>query len=132
MKKEENIKFHKGILITLIIGLVLVTGFYIIANAITKYTGYSALEIDGEDNEKCLKEQNITLFINTENPAEELRKIDFGDYLKDMKIINCFRNNNDCLERELNFFPTWIINNKIIAGDISLAELLGISGCQEP
>lgn len=120
---------HRRILITLLIGIVLVTGFYLITNAITKYTGFFvASEARDSDFEKCLKEQDITLYVNTENMAESLKKSQLVDYLKDVKIMNCA--SASCSQNGVNSFPSWTINGKVINKDINFDELSEYSGCK--
>jgi len=122
---------HRRILITLLIGLILVVGFYLITNAITKYTGFFvASETKGSDFEECLKEQDITLYVNTEDMAKTLKTIQLLDNLKDVKIMNCLRDNVICSERNVNSFPSWIINGKVISKDINFEELSEYSGCK--
>lgn len=122
---------QKRILITLIIGLVLIIVFYTITNAITQYTGFFIVE-EAEDTDfnLCLKEQDITLYINTENIANALRNIQLIEELKNFKIKNCLGDNEECLGKGLNSFPTWIINNNKIERDISFEELSEYSGCK--
>ena len=130
MEKRKSVKVYKRILITLIIGIVLIICFLFITNAITKYTGFFAGDSIKNDFEECLKEQDINLFINSNIPSESLNKIELKDYLKDVKIMNCLRNNQACSEKGIDSFPSWIINNNIIAGDISILDLSEISGCK--
>lgn len=84
----------------------------------------------------CLQQQNITLYINSENSAEILKKMnlikdfEFSDYLEDIKIRNCFRNKQICLDNLIDKFPTWEINNKRIIRDLQFSELKEIAGCK--
>ncbi len=123
---------HKRILITVILGIILVVAFYIITNTITKYTGFfvSGVEETDDDFNTCLKEQDITLYVNTEDIAKTLKDIQLLDKLENFKIKNCLRDNQGCLEKGVTSFPSWIINNIKIDGDISLGELEGYSGCK--
>ena len=124
-------KPSQKILITLLIGAVLILGFYIVTDLITKITGFSVSEESEEkDFEKCLKEQDIVLYINSENVAQSLKNTQLIDYLEHVDIINCLRNNQVCLEKGVNSFPTWIINENRISRDISLGELSEFSGCR--
>jgi len=117
------------ILITLGIGIVLVLGFFFITEAITKHTGFSISESKEDNFASCLKEQDITLYVNTNEPAKTLKNTMLFDYLQYFKIINCGRNNQECLENNINYFPTWVINNNRYKKDINLQELKEISGC---
>jgi len=128
----ENLS--KGILISVIVLVVLVVGFYFVSNNITKYTGFSVSENNSEFKgefsifESCLKAQDITLYVNTNN-LQSLKDIKLFDYLQDFKMINCFGDNKICLENGVSSFPSWIINKNKFDKDISLNELKEISGC---
>ncbi|MEK6936430.1 MAG: hypothetical protein AABW67_06600 [Nanoarchaeota archaeon] len=129
----ENLS--KGIFISMIVLFVLVIGFYFVSNSITKYTGFSISEKDsaleeGSIFESCLQEQDIILYINTNN-LQSLKEIQLFDYLQYFKMINCFGNNKICLDNGISSFPSWVINKNKIEKDISLDELKEISGCNE-
>lgn len=130
MKKTAN---TKRIVITIVALLILVVLFYIVTSAITKYTGYSVTEkiIDKDEIIKtCLKDKDITLYINTDDASATLKKIIANDYLDSVKIFNCQTNNEACLQKQINGpFPAWIINNNKIDSDISLEQLKTLSRC---
>lgn len=117
---------------TIIVGIVLIIAFYFITDAITKYTGFFVSEAKSmdEDFNVCLKEQDIALYINTENLADTLKDIQVFDKLENFKIKNCLRDNQECLEKGVTSFPSWIINNVKINRDISFEELSDYSGCK--
>jgi len=123
---------QKKILITVIVGIVLIIAFYFITNAITKYTGFFVSEVKSpdEDFNTCLKDQDITLYVNTEDIASTLKDIQLFDKLENFKIKNCLRDNQECSEKGVNSFPSWIINNIQINRDISFDELSEYSGCK--
>ncbi len=121
---------QKRILMTVIVGVVLIIAFYIITNAITRYTGFFIVE-EPKDNDfdLCLEEQDITLYVNTEDLAKTLKDIQLVNELDNIKIKNCLRDNEECLGRGVASFPTWIINSNKIDRDISFGELTKYSGC---
>jgi len=123
-------KKHKRILATIIVGIFLVATFYLITEAISRYTGFFIHEEAENDFEVCLKEQDITLYVNTENLAQTLKNINLVDYLKNFKIKNCLQDNLECIEKNINSFPTWIINDKKIEKNIDINELKEASGCK--
>ena len=122
-------ELRKRIWITLVIGLVLILGFFFITDSITKYTGFSISEHD-DDFTACLKNQDIALYVNTNDVAKTLKSLKLFDYLQDFKITNCLNNNQNCLDNEVDSFPYWIINNNRINRDINLDELSEYSGCK--
>lgn len=123
-------KSKQRLLITIGIGIVLVLGFFFITDSITKHTGFSISESKEDNLASCFKEQEISLYINTDEPAKTLKKIILFDYLQYFQITNCLNNNQECLKNNVNSFPTWIINENKIDRDISFNELSEYSGCK--
>ncbi len=121
--------FQKRILITLVIGVVLISVFFVITNSITKYTGFSVSNAN-EDFKSCLNEQEIILYINTEKVSETLNDIELIQYFEYIKIKNCFRDKDACLQEGVDSFPTWVIKNNKINKDITSEELSSLSGCE--
>jgi len=118
------------ILVSVGIVVVLVLVFFFITDSITKHTGFSVSESEEDSFASCLKEQEINLYINTNEPAKTLKEIILFDYLQYFHIINCLDNNQECLKNNVNSFPTWIINKNKINKDISFDELSEYSGCK--
>jgi len=122
----------KRFIITVLIGMLLLSFFYIVTNAITKFTGYSIsgeLNLE-EDFRSCIEDKDINLYINSRDSKETLKKIYLSDYLNNIKIINCEKNVDNCIINEINNFPTWIINGNKIEKDLSMIELEDYSGCK--
>ncbi len=131
--KKRNLPFKVFLSITILIALLAV--FYLIANAITAYTGFSISEKSvGKEIlfRECLNDKDITLYINSEEPYNTLKtNIQIEEkYLEDIRIFNCLMDNNECITNGIDSFPTWMINNNKISRDISLAELEQFSGCR--
>ena len=126
MEKKKNIT---KVLISVSILVVLLIVFYFTTGFISKVTGLSISQ-DKDTFEECLKQKDITLFINSENSAESLKEIELFSYLKHIEIMNCLRNKDICLSKGVDFFPSWIINGKLIKNDISISELSESSGCE--
>ena len=105
-------------------------GFFYINDSITKHTGFSISNSKEDSLASCLKEQEISLYINTGAPAKTLKKITLFDYLQYFKIRNCLNNNQECLKNNIDSFPTWAINEKKINRDITFKELSEYSGCK--
>lgn len=119
------------ILITIGIVIVLIIAFYIITNAITKYTGYSVSEDEREkDFENCLKQKNIMLYVNTNDVVQSLEDLKISDYLEFISIKNCMIDNSICLNSGITNFPTFVINGNKLVRDISVLELSEYSQCR--
>ena len=127
MEKRKKVFLSIGLIILLVVVL------FVVLNTITKYTGLvigkNNLDVELNSYEICLDEKNIILYINDENPKNVLNELNLIDYLSKFDIINCARDNTICKEYGMQSFPTWIIDDKIIAGDITNPELKEITGC---
>ena len=117
------------ILAVVLILLVLV--FYFTSSFITKMTGFFVSDFldKKSDLKKCLEDKDVRLFINSEEAAESLGNMVVSDYLNNVKIVNCARNNKICLQENINEFPTWIVEGRTINREISAEELADFSGC---
>ena len=116
----------KKVIVSVIILIVTVLIFYLIANSITKHTGYSVLN---NKIENCLEEKDITIYINSYNSLKTLNNLETKDYLSNVEIVNCLLNKLTCMSNDVSNFPSWDINDKRIEGDISVDELVEFSGC---
>jgi len=121
--------FPKRILITLIVGIILISLFFVITSSITKYTGFSVSSA-GDDFKKCLSEQEIVLYINTEKVSETLNNFELMQYFEYIKIKNCLMDKETCLQEGVDSFPTWIIKENKMNRHITAEELSELSGCK--
>lgn len=120
----------QGIFISLLILVVLVIAFYFVAYEVTRLTGHSISEqSQTNEPEECLEKQDITLYIKTADTDAELKRTGLIDYMQYFKIQNCINNNKPCEDNAIYYFPTWIINEKKIAEEISISELGEYSNC---
>jgi hypothetical protein len=112
------------ILITLGVLILLLMVFFLIMSTISRITGFVVIEEDSLD--LCLEKNDIVLYINSMDSKNDLKKIINFEYLNNIKIINCYRNNNcpDNLE-----YPSWIINGQKINKDITFDELIALTKC---
>ncbi len=124
---KKKVTRNVGILIIILIILFFL--FYFITNIITKYTGFFIIDFD-KNFETCLKEKTIILYINSNAPEKTLSNLEIKDYLENIKIFNCLRNNEYCYNKNINYFPTWFIEGKKIEGDVSLEFLADVTECE--
>ena len=125
---DEEIPKRGRIWTTMIVLLLLLGSFYFIASSITKYTGYVVVE--KEDASECLKDSSIELYIKSPTPIEDMEKLKAKKYLANAKVSNCLIKGDLCNKKNIKSFPTWIINNKKIKGDITPEDLAKTSGCE--
>jgi hypothetical protein len=120
----------KKILLTGLIIVFLTATLYFISDIITKTTGnvisdgYSKNQFDD-----CLKQQDIRLYISSDNLPATLNELKLSNELQYIKIFNCMDNPQICKEENIDSFPTWIINKTKINRDISISGLSQYSGC---
>jgi hypothetical protein len=120
----------KRIFISFLILIILVVAFYFITDQVSKYSGYSVSE-PYTDFEKCLMKQQLTLYINTSDTDSFIKNSGMVSYIQFFKIKNCLSNNKPCLDNNIEKFPTWIINENIVDGEISLHQLSLATSCRE-
>ncbi|MEK6872218.1 MAG: hypothetical protein AABX16_04915 [Nanoarchaeota archaeon] len=124
---------RRKIIITFFVLLVLLILFYFITDRITRHTGFFTLELlevfIPENIDLCLNKNEITLFINEKDFADEraiLLTQAYGEY---MSVFNCARNNDVCTRQGITVFPTLIINGKLFKGAIDSKTLLKETNC---
>jgi len=121
-KQRNDTKKSIKVLLTLGVMVALLVIFFLVSSAITKYTGYSVITEDDEDGNTdigiCLKQHDITLYINTENTKKTLTSIGL-EYLDYVKIMNCLENKEFCYEQEVDSFPLWIVDGEKVQGDLN-------------
>ena len=126
-------KGSRKVLLTMGVLVLLVTTFYFVSSSITKYTGFFVSDEvlnKPSDFELCLESQSITLYINSEKTSATLKNIWTLDFLENVNIVNCFRDNVPCMKAGVEIFPTWIINENKVERDISVFELADYSYCK--
>lgn len=130
--KEILKKSISKVLISLAIIFILLLSFFLISKFITNYTGFSILKeksLGENEIKECFENKEIILYINSENPSEEINDLELIKNIKYIKIVNCFINPNICEEKEINSFPTWIINKEKLNKEISFEELSEFNKC---
>ena len=123
-------KATKKIILTVFILVLLTAVFYFISNVITKTTGNVISNSDSKTQfDNCLQQQDVTLYISSNNIQEALNELQLKEELQYIKIFNCLDNPQICQDKNINSFPTWAINGTQINRDISIAGLSQYSGC---
>ena len=121
----------KKVIVTFILLIILVAGFWLISKAITTYTGYSVTGIKNLDKfVNCLNEKKVELYVTNGCPHCKKQKELFKGYLDNLKVIDCIENSELCVEKNIFQVPTWIINNQKYVREKSLEEISELSGCE--
>ena len=113
----------EAILLSVVLLVALVVVFTFVTTGITKYTGYVITQDEGG---KCL-EDKVTLFVNS---LDQLSKISLKNYLVNIKIVDCSKDNSLCASNRVKDFPSWLINGNSVSGDINKGQLENLSGCK--
>ena len=81
-----------------------------------------------EDLAKCIGENSI-LYGQLGCHACEKQEDLFGDNYEHLTTVDCFYNREECIEKNIQGTPTWIINEDQHLGVKSLKELKDLTGC---
>lgn len=130
MKKEKRGgNGMKWVVISGIVLIVLVAGFYIILNNISNsYSGLSIYQNKDAELEKCMQNQDLNVYVSS-NLDEFAVKSNIAGYLHYFKIFDCAQNNALCTENMISENVVFIINNQRISGDIDEQQLKQLTGC---
>lgn len=120
----------KRVFVTILLLVLLASGFWLVTKAITSYTGYFVRNIEDLGKfSKCVGEKT-ELYVNEGCPNCEKQEKIFIGFLDNLNIIDCGEQAKICIEKEVRFVPTWIINNEKELGFKNLQELSEITGCK--
>jgi len=111
----------KGAKATIIIVILILT-FVIIYESNKK-----PAEID-EELAKCIGSKSV-LYTKTGCPACKKQEDIFGENYKYLNNINCLIEIEKCLYANVEYIPTWIINNNKYVGVQTIDKLKGLTGC---
>ena len=53
----------------------------------------------------------------------------FGEYVSQIDFVNCQENSQECLEKGVTAYPTWIINGRSFVGTRDLKTLYELGEC---
>jgi len=82
-----------------------------------------------EETVKCISSKAI-LYSQTECSHCKQQKQILGTYSGLFKIIECDKEPEKCMAKEITGTPTWEINGKLYQGVKSIRELSELSGCE--
>lgn len=83
------------------------------------------------DFAECLSEKGAELYTTSTCPHCTSQKNLFGSAIDKLKIYVCdFSDNDRCVEEEIQYVPTWKIDDQLLVGEKSLNELSQLTGCR--
>ncbi len=53
----------------------------------------------------------------------------FGENYQYLNVIDCFYEQEECIEKQIKYTPTWIVNNKEYIGVQSIEKLQELTNC---
>ncbi len=83
-------------------------------------------KITDEETSRCIGENSV-LYVQLGCHACETQTELFGENKKYLNEIDCFYNKDKC--GEIQYTPTWVINNEKYIGVRSIEELKSLTGC---
>ncbi len=77
---------------------------------------------------KCIGE-NSELYIQLGCHACQIQEDMFGDSYENLNVIDCFYDQQECIDRGIKATPTWIIKNQTYVGVQDISTLKELTGC---
>jgi hypothetical protein len=81
-----------------------------------------------EEIAKCIG-KNAILYTQLGCHACETQEQMFGENYQHLNVVDCFYDRETCTEKQIEYTPTWIINNEKIIGVQSIEKLQELTGC---
>lgn len=102
---------------------------------VNEITGAITQDSNIEEFAKCLTEKDVKMYgafwCSYCNSQKEM----FGDAVEYIQYVECDQNDenakiSECVEQEIEGFPTWVINGQKYSGKQSFERLAQLSGCE--
>jgi len=77
---------------------------------------------------ECIGENSI-LYIQLGCHACKAQEDLFGENYQYLNVVDCFFEKEECLSKQIQATPTWIINGEKIIGVQSIDKLKSLTGC---
>ncbi len=108
-------------MLVLIIGVWSLTGLFVSSN-------------DYDNFAKCLTEKGVTMYGADWCSHCQNQKKMFGSSWQYINYVECDPNGNNanpqlCTQKNIQAFPTWIIDGKLYTGEKTIQELSSLAGC---
>lgn len=81
---------------------------------------------------KCLSEKGAVMYGAYWCSHCQAQKADFGDSFQYVSYVECSEYPDECTEKGIQGFPTWIINGGKYEGVQQLSRLAALTGCELP
>jgi hypothetical protein len=81
---------------------------------------------------QCLTEKGAVMYGTYWCKYCNAQKADFGESFNHIDYVECTEETEECILKEIDGFPTWIIGGEKYAGKQPLEKLSSITGCELP
>ena len=86
-----------------------------------------------DDFARCLKDKGAVMYGAEWCPHCQNEKKAFGDSFKFISYVECPKEPDTCIQKQIQGYPTWIFaDGRRFEGEQGLYKLSSISGCQLP
>lgn len=82
-----------------------------------------------EETAKCIGENSV-LYIQYGCHACGIQEEMFGNNYEYLNVVDCFYDRDECIEKEIEATPTWIINGGKYRGVQEIGNLKVLTGCE--
>lgn len=88
--------------------------------------------VDYSDFAKCLSENDAVMYGTYWCSHCKAQKADFGDSFQHVNYVECSQYPDECTDKGVRGFPTWIIDGIRYEGRQRLSRLAALTGCELP
>jgi glutaredoxin len=79
---------------------------------------------------KCLTEKDVVMYSAGACPYCKIQKKIFRDSFKYLSVIDCSHNLDLCIEKGIEYLPSWSIDNIVYPGEKTIEDLKNMTGCK--
>jgi glutaredoxin len=81
---------------------------------------------------QCLTDNGAVMYGTYWCTYCKAQKADFGESFEFIDYVECTEEKEECIEKEIDGFPTWIIDGENYQGKQPLQKLSELTGCELP
>jgi hypothetical protein len=119
----------RKVIITFIVLILLIAGFYISTKWLSSTTGFAVGEDEKVVIARCLSGKNVSLYSSAFSADSYQQKKGFGTAYRFLNVIDCDKSDHLCENMTLEELPIWDINGQRLSGFMTFDELKNVSGC---
>ena len=111
--------------LTLII-LIVIGAFFVFSN--TNKLGLTGSTTEIDKLSICMNKNAVMYGSDLCSHCAEQKEL-FGDSFKYINYVDCLKNKEECINANIQAYPTWVINGRYYEGVKTLQELKELSNC---